>query len=142
MACNLLLYVQPFTEKALSETDPDKKAMLQDVMVRQTVCGGSSVTEGWAVLCCAGEGDTCPTRGRERLSRQCTGQFCHITSYFLLWCPGGCGQVTNLLAVAADPLSDWLDCHLGSEVRDKTIFSSLTQQFEEDFHNDMEALNV
>lgn len=50
--------------------------------------------------------------------------------------------MTNLLMVAADPLSDWLDCHLGSEVRDKSIFALLTQQFEEEFHNDMEALNV
>lgn len=44
--------------------------------------------------------------------------------------------------VAADPLSDWLDSRLGSEVRDKSIFASLTRHFEEEFHGDMEALNV
>ena len=53
-----------------------------------------------------------------------------------------CFQVASLLSVAADPLSDWLDTRLGSDVRDKSIFASLTQQFEEEFHNDMEALNV
>lgn len=93
--------LQPFTEKALSETDPDKKAMLQGVMEK--------------VNCALEEAKKDSAEG---------------------------AQVTNLLMVAADPLSDWLDCHLGSEVRDKSIFASLTQQFEEEFHNDMEALNV
>ena len=50
--------------------------------------------------------------------------------------------MASLLSVAADPLSDWLDMRLGSDVRDKSIFSSLTQQFEEEFHRDMDALNV
>ena len=50
--------------------------------------------------------------------------------------------MASLLSVAADPLSDWLDVRLGSDVRDKGIFSSLTQQFEEEFHSDMNALNV
>ena len=50
--------------------------------------------------------------------------------------------MTSLLSVAGDPLSDWLDSRRGSEVTDKTIFASLTQHFEEEFHSDMEALNV
>jgi cysteinyl-tRNA synthetase len=51
-------------------------------------------------------------------------------------------QVASLISVAAEPLSDWLDARLGSEVRDKSIFASLSRQFEEEFHSDMEALNV
>lgn len=51
-------------------------------------------------------------------------------------------QVSSLISVAAEPLSDWLDACLGSEIRDKSIFASLSRQFEEDFHSDMEALNV
>jgi cysteinyl-tRNA synthetase len=50
--------------------------------------------------------------------------------------------VASLISVAAEPLSDWLDARLGSEVRDKSIFASLSRQFEEEFHSDMEALNV
>ena len=66
-------------------------------------------------------------------------------------CVGGCSsplaassccQATGLLEEARDPLSDWLDSRLGSDVRDKTIFASLTRHFEEEFHSDMEALNV
>ena len=50
--------------------------------------------------------------------------------------------MASLISVAAEPLSDWLDARLGSEVRDKSIFASLSRQFEEEFHSDMEALNV
>ena len=57
--------------------------------------------------------------------------------------PGSvCCQVSSLISVAAEPLSDWLDARLGSEMRDKSIFASLSRQFEEDFHSDMETLNV
>uniref|UniRef100_A0A452TLH6 Cysteine--tRNA ligase, cytoplasmic n=1 Tax=Ursus maritimus TaxID=29073 RepID=A0A452TLH6_URSMA len=47
-----------------------------------------------------------------------------------------------LLAEAKDLLSDWLDCALGSEVTDNSIFSQLPKFWEEEFHRDMEALNV
>uniref|UniRef100_A0A452QWU7 Cysteine--tRNA ligase, cytoplasmic n=1 Tax=Ursus americanus TaxID=9643 RepID=A0A452QWU7_URSAM len=43
---------------------------------------------------------------------------------------------------AKDLLSDWLDCALGSEVTDNSIFSQLPKFWEEEFHRDMEALNV
>uniref|UniRef100_A0A452TMN8 Cysteine--tRNA ligase, cytoplasmic n=1 Tax=Ursus maritimus TaxID=29073 RepID=A0A452TMN8_URSMA len=49
---------------------------------------------------------------------------------------------TALLAEAKDLLSDWLDCALGSEVTDNSIFSQLPKFWEEEFHRDMEALNV
>lgn len=39
-------------------------------------------------------------------------------------------------------LCDWLDKTHGSEVTDNSIFAILPQFFEEDFHKDMEALNV
>uniref|UniRef100_A0A671FU84 Cysteine--tRNA ligase, cytoplasmic n=1 Tax=Rhinolophus ferrumequinum TaxID=59479 RepID=A0A671FU84_RHIFE len=47
-----------------------------------------------------------------------------------------------LLEEAKDLLSDWLDCTLGSEVTDNSIFSKLPKFWEGEFHKDMEALNV
>ncbi|CAH1163262.1 unnamed protein product [Phaedon cochleariae] len=41
-----------------------------------------------------------------------------------------------------DPLSDWLDLKHGSTVEDNAIFSSLPKHWEEEFHKDMDALNV
>ncbi|XP_034243855.1 cysteine--tRNA ligase, cytoplasmic isoform X2 [Thrips palmi] len=48
----------------------------------------------------------------------------------------------NLLEVAKDPLSDWLDSSLGSSVADNSIFSQLPRFWEAEFHKDMDALNV
>lgn len=39
-------------------------------------------------------------------------------------------------------LCDWLDKTHGSEVTDNSIFAKLPQFFEEDYHKDMESLNV
>ncbi|XP_071809472.1 cysteine--tRNA ligase, cytoplasmic-like [Asterias amurensis] len=47
-----------------------------------------------------------------------------------------------LLDAARDPLCDWLDAQHGSEVKDKSIFFKLTQHWEREYHEDMEALNV
>lgn len=41
-----------------------------------------------------------------------------------------------------DPLSDWLDTKYGSTVRDNAIFNTLPRHWEEEFHKDMDALNV
>lgn len=41
-----------------------------------------------------------------------------------------------------DPLSVWLDSKLGSTVQDNAIFNALPRFWEEEFHKDMEALNV
>lgn len=43
---------------------------------------------------------------------------------------------------AKDLLSDWLDSTCGSEVTDNSIFYKLPKFWEEEFHKDMEALNV
>jgi len=48
----------------------------------------------------------------------------------------------SLVLSAFEPLSDWLDKQFGADVTDHKIFSALSQHFEEDFHSDMEALNV
>jgi len=48
----------------------------------------------------------------------------------------------QLLKDAKDLLSDWLDTQHGREVTDNSIFSSLPQYWEEEFHKDMESLNV
>ena len=49
---------------------------------------------------------------------------------------------SNLLVKAKDLLSDWLDKQKGSQVTDNAIFSKLPQFWEEQYHKDMEALNV
>ncbi|KAF7266872.1 hypothetical protein GWI33_019804 [Rhynchophorus ferrugineus] len=41
-----------------------------------------------------------------------------------------------------DPLSDWLDGCYGATVTDNAIFSSLPKHWEEEFHKDMDSLNV
>ncbi|XP_066141458.1 cysteine--tRNA ligase, cytoplasmic [Euwallacea fornicatus] len=41
-----------------------------------------------------------------------------------------------------DPLSDWLDCKFGGTVTDNAIFSALPKHWEEEFHKDMDSLNV
>ncbi|KAI4457374.1 cysteinyl-trna synthetase [Holotrichia oblita] len=41
-----------------------------------------------------------------------------------------------------DPLADWLDSLYGGTVVDNAIFSSLPNRFENEFHKDMDALNV
>lgn len=48
----------------------------------------------------------------------------------------------NLLAKAKDLLSDWLDKEQGSQVTDNAIFAKLPQFWEEEYHKDMEALNI
>ncbi|OWF41686.1 Cysteine--tRNA ligase, cytoplasmic [Mizuhopecten yessoensis] len=48
----------------------------------------------------------------------------------------------NLLESSKDIISDWLDKAHGSEVTDNSIFSSLPRFWEEDYHKDMESLNV
>uniref|UniRef100_A0A8C4M706 Cysteine--tRNA ligase, cytoplasmic n=1 Tax=Equus asinus TaxID=9793 RepID=A0A8C4M706_EQUAS len=51
-------------------------------------------------------------------------------------------HVEVLLDEAKDLLSDWLDSTHGSEVTDNSIFSKLPKFWEEEFHKDMESLNV
>ncbi|XP_053720307.1 cysteine--tRNA ligase, cytoplasmic isoform X1 [Synchiropus splendidus] len=47
-----------------------------------------------------------------------------------------------LLESSRDIVADWLDQQLGSSVDDNSIFSTLPQHWEEEFHKDMDALNV
>ncbi|KAJ7387869.1 Cysteine--tRNA ligase, cytoplasmic [Desmophyllum pertusum] len=48
----------------------------------------------------------------------------------------------ELLCEASDPLSAWLDSQFGSNVTDHRIFAKLTQHWENEFHEDMKALNI
>lgn len=41
-----------------------------------------------------------------------------------------------------DPFSVWLDSKLGPTVKDNAIFNSLPRYWEDEFHKDMDALNV
>lgn len=41
-----------------------------------------------------------------------------------------------------DPLSVWLDSKLGGTVKDNAIFNSLPRHWENEFHSDMDELNV
>lgn len=47
-----------------------------------------------------------------------------------------------LLKEAKDPLSDWLDRKKGDTVTEHSIFSKLSQHWEDEFFKDMDALNV
>lgn len=48
----------------------------------------------------------------------------------------------KFIAESKDPLSDWLDAKLGDTVTDNAIFASLPKHWEEEFHKDMDSLNV
>lgn len=48
----------------------------------------------------------------------------------------------ELLDDASDPLSTWLDTKFGSNITEQRIFAKLTQHWENEFHNDMKALNI
>ncbi|KAL9955644.1 hypothetical protein ACROYT_G036997 [Oculina patagonica] len=48
----------------------------------------------------------------------------------------------ELLKEASEPLSAWLDSQFGSNVTDHRIFAKLTQHWENEFHEDMKALNI
>lgn len=48
----------------------------------------------------------------------------------------------NFLQQSKDALSDWLDKKLGSTVSENSIFESLPRFWENEFHKDMNALNV
>lgn len=47
-----------------------------------------------------------------------------------------------LIFEAKDPISDWLDGKLGSTVADNAIFTTLPRYWEQEFHKDMDSLNV
>lgn len=48
----------------------------------------------------------------------------------------------KFLIEAKDPISDWLDKNEGATVTENSIFESLPRYWEDEFHNDMKALNV
>lgn len=47
-----------------------------------------------------------------------------------------------LLESSKDLLADWLDKQFGSQVTENSIFFNLPKFWEEEYHKDMEALNV
>lgn len=46
------------------------------------------------------------------------------------------------LQEAKDPISDWLDSKEGASINDNAIFEALPRYWEDQFHNDMQSLNV
>lgn len=48
----------------------------------------------------------------------------------------------GFLKDATDPISNWLDARLGGDVTEQSIFEKLPRYWEDEFHNDMTALNV
>lgn len=48
----------------------------------------------------------------------------------------------SFLGSIKDPLSDWLDREKGNQVTENSIFESLPRHWENEFHTDMELLNV
>ncbi|GAB1301937.1 Cysteine--tRNA ligase, cytoplasmic [Apodemus speciosus] len=84
--------------------------------------------------CCPGQ---ISVRGRSRQPQQSGLWFRH--------CPVNSLDSRKqgvLLEEAKDLLADWLDSIGGSAVTDNSIFSKLPKFWEEEFHKDMEALNV
>lgn len=56
---------------------------------------------------------------------------------------GGEAQALDaFVSECQDPISDWLDAQLGATVTDNAIFATLPRHWEEEFHKDMDALNV
>jgi len=49
---------------------------------------------------------------------------------------------SELLSDSKDLFSDWLDKHHGSEITENSIFSELPKYWEQEYHKDMEDLNV
>lgn len=48
----------------------------------------------------------------------------------------------NFLQQSKDPLANWLDAKEGSDVTEHSIFEKLSRHWEDEFHKDMNALNV
>lgn len=74
-------------------------------------------------------------------------KLCHSRLKELLTTNSGSDEVVRsatqeLLRQASEPLSAWLDSQFGSDVTDHRIFAKLTQHWEDEFHKDMEALNI
>lgn len=46
------------------------------------------------------------------------------------------------LGEAKDPIAEWLDRKEGSTIKDNAIFETLPRYFENEYHRDMDALNV
>lgn len=59
---------------------------------------------------------------------------------------GNCQKVEDaknkFIQECRDPLAEWLDIEYGATVTDNNIFSALPAFWEEEFHKDMDALNV
>lgn len=51
-------------------------------------------------------------------------------------------SLKTLLENAKDLLAEWLDQQFGSQVTENSIFSTLPNFWEGEYHKDMEALNV
>lgn len=47
-----------------------------------------------------------------------------------------------LLKEVRDPLAEWLDKEKGAMVTEHSIFTKLSQHWEQEFHKDMDSLNV
>lgn len=96
-----------FQDKLGTNTDPDKKIMLEG-MISRMEAGLKQLTE------------VVQTANEARLPE----------------------VQREFLQTIKDPLSDWLDIHNGATVTENSIFESLPRFWENEFHRDMELLNV
>lgn len=59
---------------------------------------------------------------------------------------GDAGKISEaqskFISECRDPFSQWLDTKYGATVTKNEIFSDLPAHWEEDFHKDMDSLNV
>lgn len=96
-----------FQGKLEQNTDPDKKIMLEGMILRMET-GVKTLTE------VVKSGDAVKVSEEQKSFLECI----------------------------KDPLSDWLDTNHGKSVTENSIFESLPRYWENEFHRDMELLNV
>lgn len=96
-----------FQGKLEQNTDPDKKIMLEGMILRMET-GVKTLTE------VVKSGDAVKVSEEQK----------------------------SFLNCIKDPLSDWLDTNKGKSVTENSIFESLPRYWENEFHRDMELLNV
>ncbi|GLV44028.1 Cysteinyl-tRNA synthetase [Carabus blaptoides fortunei] len=99
--------MKKFTDNAKKTTDPDKKQMMERLLVKLTTA----------------------VENLENAVKSNDAKKIEDAKH-------------NLVIDAKDPISDWLDGKYGSTVTDNAIFALLPRHWEQEFHKDMDSLNV
>lgn len=128
---------QPFQVQLAATADPDKKLMLERL--------DAAVSAALQPLQAAMEANATDevVRPLAQVRRRKLSWFSSLILLLIIHyinCCFFCCQV--LLESSKDLLADWLDKQFGSQVTENSIFFNLPKFWEEEYHKDMEALNV